>query len=59
MAAPPASASRHPVLPLLGKAYPPYFALSALPVDHANVLDAWRQVYRTDAPADLRNSYQK
>jgi len=44
---------------LLGKAYPPYFALSALPVDHANVLDAWRQVYRTDAPADLRNSYQK
>ncbi len=47
------------MLPLLGKAYPPYFALSALPVDHANVLDAWRQVYRTDAPADLRNSYQK
>jgi ribose transport system substrate-binding protein len=44
---------------LLGKKEPAYVALSALPVDHANVLDAWKQVYHADAPADLQSSYKK
>jgi ribose transport system substrate-binding protein len=44
---------------LLGKQEPAYVALSALPVDHSNVLDAWKQVYHTDAPADLQGSYKK
>ncbi|WP_415853387.1 substrate-binding domain-containing protein [Sinomonas sp. G460-2] len=44
---------------LLGKQEPAYVALSALPVDHSNVLDAWKQVYHADAPADLQNSYKK
>lgn len=42
---------------LLGKTYPPYVALGALPVEHANVLEAWTQVYREDPPAALVNSY--
>jgi ribose transport system substrate-binding protein len=44
---------------LLGKKEPAYVALSALPVDHSNVLDAWKQVYHADAPADLQSSYKK
>ncbi|WP_138442371.1 substrate-binding domain-containing protein [Sinomonas susongensis] len=44
---------------LLGKTEPAYVALSALPVDHSNVLDAWKQVYHADAPADLQSSYKK
>jgi ribose transport system substrate-binding protein len=44
---------------LLGKQEPAYVALSALPVDHSNVLDAWKQVYHADAPADLQGSYKK
>ena len=44
---------------LLGKQEPAYVALSALPVDHSNVLDAWKQVYHADAPADLQSSYKK
>jgi ribose transport system substrate-binding protein len=42
---------------LLGKDAPPYVALSALPVDHDNVLDAWTQVYHQDPPADLADSF--
>ncbi len=34
---------------MLGKQAPPYVALQALPVTHANVLDAWKQVYHADA----------
>ncbi len=42
---------------LLGKEQPAYVALSALPVQHDNVLEAWKQVYREDAPADLADSF--
>lgn len=42
---------------LLGKQAPPYVALGALPVEHANVLEAWRQVYREDPPEALRTSF--
>ena len=44
---------------LLGKQEPACVALSALPVTHDNVLDAWKQVYHQDTPADLTNSYHK
>lgn len=44
---------------LIGKKAPAYVALNALPVDHSNVLDAWKQVYSTDAPADLQKAYVK
>lgn len=44
---------------LLGKKAPAYVALSSLPVDHSNVLEAWKQVYHEDAPADLKSSYKK
>jgi ribose transport system substrate-binding protein len=46
-------------LALLGKTVPPYVALNALPVDHANVLDTWKQVYHADPPKDLQESYKK
>lgn len=44
---------------LLGKKAPAYVALSSLPVDHSNVLEAWKQVYHEEAPADLKSSYKK
>lgn len=44
---------------LLGKKEPAYVALSALPVEHANVLEAWKQVYHQDAPKNLTDSYAK
>ena len=44
---------------LIGKEAPPYVALSALPVDHDNVLDAWTQVYHVDPPQDLADSFKK
>jgi ribose transport system substrate-binding protein len=44
---------------LLGKQLPTYVALSALPVDHSNVLEAWKQVYHQDPPKFLRDSYKK
>jgi ribose transport system substrate-binding protein len=44
---------------LIGKKAPPYVALSALPVQHDNVLDAWKQVYHQDAPADLAGSFKQ
>jgi len=44
---------------LIGKKAPPYVALSSLPVDHSNVLEAWKQVYHEDAPADLQSAYKK
>jgi ribose transport system substrate-binding protein len=43
---------------LLGKKVPPYIALSALPVTHENVLEAWKKVYHQDPPALLRDSYR-
>lgn len=44
---------------LLGKTLPPYVALSALPVTHENVLDAWRTVYHVDPPQELTDSYKE
>jgi ribose transport system substrate-binding protein len=44
---------------LLGKKAPAYVALSSLPVDHSNILEAWKQVYHQEAPADLKSSYKK
>lgn len=44
---------------LIGKEAPAYVALSALPVDHSNVLEAWKQVYHEDAPKDIQDSYKQ
>lgn len=44
---------------LIGKQAPPYVALSALPVEHDNVLDAWKQVYHADPPQDLVDSFKQ
>lgn len=41
---------------LLGKELPPYVALSALPVTHDNVREAWRKVYHEKPPAFLNQS---
>lgn len=43
----------------IGKKAPPYVALSALPVTHDNVLEAWKQVYRQDPPEDLKSSFKQ
>jgi len=32
-------------------------ALSALPVSHENVLEAWEQVYHAEPPAEVADSY--
>jgi ribose transport system substrate-binding protein len=40
---------------LLGKPAPAYVALPAIPVSRENLLDAWRTVYHTEAPASLRD----
>jgi ribose transport system substrate-binding protein len=44
---------------LLGKKAPIYVALPALPVTHANVLQAWQQVYHAPAPSDVKRAYKK
>lgn len=44
---------------MLGKQEPNYIALNSLPVTHANVLEAWKQVYHADPPAELTSSYAK
>jgi ribose transport system substrate-binding protein len=41
---------------LIGRQAPPYVALDALPVTHDNVLDAWREVYHSDPPAQVIES---
>jgi ribose transport system substrate-binding protein len=46
-------------LSLLGEKTPAYVALPALPVEHDNALDAWKQVYHTDAPSDLVESMKE
>jgi ribose transport system substrate-binding protein len=38
---------------LLGKPAPPFVALPALPVDRANLVESWKQVYEADAPPEL------
>ena len=44
-------------LSILGQAVPSYVALSSLPVDHENVLEAWEKVYGSEAPAPVRDAY--
>ena len=39
---------------LLGKPAPPYVALAALPVTRENLLDAWKTIYRTEAPVSIK-----
>jgi len=46
-------------LAVLGEKTPPYVALSALPVQHDNVLEAWKQVYHEDPPQDLVSSFKE
>ena len=41
---------------LLGKKAPDYVALPSLVVTKDNLLDAWKDVYHTDAPADVKGS---
>jgi ribose transport system substrate-binding protein len=38
---------------LLGKPAPTYVALPAFPVTRENVIDAWKSIYHSDAPASL------
>jgi ribose transport system substrate-binding protein len=40
---------------LLGKPAPAYVALPALPVTKENLLEAWKTVYHTEAPASIKN----
>jgi ribose transport system substrate-binding protein len=51
--------ARLAAMALLGKPTPAYVALSAVPVDHNNVLEAWKQVYHEDAPKDIQDSFKK
>jgi len=44
---------------LLGKQAPAYIALPALKVTHDNVLEAYKEVYYVDAPAEIRNAFRK
>ncbi len=41
---------------LLGKKAPNYVALPSLAVTKDNLMDAWKAVYHTDAPADVQSS---
>ena len=43
---------------LLGKQGPPYVALPALPVTRDNLLQAWKDVYHTEAPDTVKGSMQ-
>jgi len=43
---------------LIGRTAAPYVALAALPVQHSNVLEAWKTVYQADAPADLQSAFK-
>jgi ribose transport system substrate-binding protein len=45
-------------LAVLGAKTAPYVALSALPVQHDNVLEAWKTVYHEDPPEDLVSSFK-
>jgi len=43
---------------LIGKEAPAYVALPALPVEKANLLEAWKQVYSAEAPDSVKSSMQ-
>jgi ribose transport system substrate-binding protein len=44
---------------LLGKQTPPYVALPPLKVTRDNLLDAWKTVYRQDAPKEIQDAMKK
>jgi ribose transport system substrate-binding protein len=44
---------------LLGKDAPQYVAVPALKVTHDNILDAYKNVYHTDAPQEIQDAYVK
>lgn len=44
-------------LSILGQEVPAYVALSSLPVDHENVLEAWEMVYNSEPPAAVTDAY--
>ncbi|MDR3341937.1 MAG: substrate-binding domain-containing protein [Treponema sp.] len=44
---------------LLGKKAPGYVALPPLKVTHENVLNAYQEIYHTEAPADIQRAYKK
>jgi ribose transport system substrate-binding protein len=44
---------------LIGKKAPAYVAVPALPVSHANVLQAWKTVYHAAPPKSLTKAYKK
>jgi ribose transport system substrate-binding protein len=44
---------------LLGKKAPSYVALPPLKVTHENVLEAYQEIYHTEAPADIQRAYKK
>jgi ribose transport system substrate-binding protein len=43
---------------LLGKPAPAYVALQALAVSRDNLMEAWKTIYRVDAPASLRKAME-
>jgi ribose transport system substrate-binding protein len=40
----------------LGKETPPYVAVPSLQVNRDNILESWKTVYHSDAPASLRDA---
>lgn len=46
-------------LSILGIEVPAYVALSSLPVDHDNVLEAWKAVYHSDPPKSVTDAFVK
>lgn len=49
--------ARLAALSALGVDLPPYVAVSSLPVDHDNVLEAWELVYRAAPPASVSDAF--
>ena len=43
---------------LLGKPAPAYVALPALPATRENLLEAWKSIYHSDAPASIRKAME-
>jgi ribose transport system substrate-binding protein len=50
--------ARLAALSMLGEEVPAYVALSSLPVDHDNVLEAWEKVYHSAPPASVADAYE-
>ena len=44
---------------VLGKKYPTYVALSALPVTRTNLSEAWQEVYHADLPSNIADLMKK